>query len=495
MQFSATIETAVFKIIRSVSEPNWLNPSSSIKSEWRTGSAFAINISDRNFIITNAHCVGGNGIVQLLRRGTSNLYKAKIIAALEECDLALLEPMDASFWNGIQPLYMMKSIPNKGGRVYVMGYPLGGYNISVTEGVVSRIATYEYSSVTKGISLQVDAIINAGNSGGPVLDSAGSVVGVVVAKEQEEYGISGVGYVIPMFFIDYLLESILRKEFTYINPKNSPAFSGFNGIVSMPIDIQALHNERIREYFGIPETETGVLITSSDITSVKTFDVLTHINGAKLYNDGTMNLSDLTNDLGYGPNENGEVVSFKFLISLKHIGDKVDLTLLRSGKRIVAEYIISPTHTPFPILANHLPKPNKPDWVFIMGMIFTQKTQMLIDQAALEHISYTNLPGDVVLSHVYDTDYTEDFTEPIGVLHAVNGIIVKSIPHLITLVYGVPEPKKKSNTLLFEFKNSNAVCVLHKDDIKNANAKMAEEIGLTKLFDVYIPLSKSKPSK
>jgi len=76
---------------------------------------------------------------------------------------------DDEFWEDVQPLEI-NGLPAMQESVMVVGFPTGGDNVCVTKGVVSRIDRSSYShGRTTLLAIQVDAAINSGNSGGPVL--------------------------------------------------------------------------------------------------------------------------------------------------------------------------------------------------------------------------------------------------------------------------------------------------------------------------------------
>jgi len=79
-----------------------------------------------------------------------------------------------------------------GQQVVVLGYPLKAENISVTSGLVSTI---EFDGGRNITWVQTDSAVNPGNSGGPMLDLQGKVIGVVSAK-MVGFGIEGVGFAI-----------------------------------------------------------------------------------------------------------------------------------------------------------------------------------------------------------------------------------------------------------------------------------------------------------
>ena len=79
-----------------------------------------------------------------------------------ECDLALLEVSDPTFWQDLQPL-KFGNIPDLLEEVSVIGYPVGGDSISISGGIVSRIEMQEYAQTSAELlAIQIDAAINPG---------------------------------------------------------------------------------------------------------------------------------------------------------------------------------------------------------------------------------------------------------------------------------------------------------------------------------------------
>lgn len=84
----------------------------------------------------------------------------------DECDLALLTVESEAFWEGVPDLPLASNLARLQEVVSVVGYPIGGSNISVTQGVVSRIDLTDYSQsfLTQSLlTIQIDAAINPGN--------------------------------------------------------------------------------------------------------------------------------------------------------------------------------------------------------------------------------------------------------------------------------------------------------------------------------------------
>lgn len=136
-----------------------------------TGSGFFI---EKNRIITNYHVVKNASSVKI-RLNDSSEYQCKHIVAQDTAvDLAILEvELPASV--KITPLSIRKNLPESGERVYVVGNPLG-LEQSVSDGIVSSVRTIKHYGNTKFI--QFTAAISPGNSGSPLLDGQGQVLGV-----------------------------------------------------------------------------------------------------------------------------------------------------------------------------------------------------------------------------------------------------------------------------------------------------------------------------
>lgn len=171
-------------------------------SEW-AGSGFAIN---DGYVVTNYHviecakciCVKGVG-------GDFNIpYKATVEVVDKHNDLALLKITDSAFSGfGSIPYSVKTSTVDVGEEVFVLGYPLTtimGNEIKYTNGVVSS-----KTGLDGDISLyQISAPIQPGNSGSPLFDKNGTLIGIVNAKYT---GAENVGYAIKMSYLRNLIES------------------------------------------------------------------------------------------------------------------------------------------------------------------------------------------------------------------------------------------------------------------------------------------------
>ncbi|CAE8594661.1 unnamed protein product, partial [Polarella glacialis] len=152
--------------------------------------AEAVSGSHGDLVLTAAHVIADARDIRVQLPGSTGAspdkYVARVVAVAHSCDLALLEVMDSQCFEGTEPMRLFgpKEVLSVQSRVQVMGFPVGGDYLSITEGVLSRVEVVDYShSRRPGLALTVDAAINAGNSGGPVVDPlSGRMVAVAHQK-------------------------------------------------------------------------------------------------------------------------------------------------------------------------------------------------------------------------------------------------------------------------------------------------------------------------
>lgn len=156
------------------------------KNVTSTGSGFFCTIQGEIFVATNLHCI--DDAEQLLVKFSDEFYKVALVEAFDETnDLALLR-VSMPEAAGHRALPLRTDRPRRGTEVFVLGAPMG-LEGSVSRGIVS--ATPEIPGMSSSWLIQVDAAINAGNSGGPVVDSSGAVLGIAsFVREQSE----GIGF-------------------------------------------------------------------------------------------------------------------------------------------------------------------------------------------------------------------------------------------------------------------------------------------------------------
>lgn len=161
-----------------------------------SGSGFII--SQDGYIVTNYHVISGASSVKVtLYNGDT--YDATVIGGDSDYDVAVLK-INAS---GLQPVTLGESADvNVGDTVLAIGNPLGELTFTMTAGYISALDREITPDRTPINMLQTDVAINAGNSGGPLFDMDGNVIGMTTAKVSgtTESGVSieGLGFAIPI---------------------------------------------------------------------------------------------------------------------------------------------------------------------------------------------------------------------------------------------------------------------------------------------------------
>lgn len=172
-----------------------------------SGSGFALKYG---YVVTNYHVVeGANNItIKGINGDFSKSYKASVVATDRLNDLAILLIDDSSFNGyGTTPYSVKTSTSEVGEDIFVLGYPLTatmGEEIKYTTGVISSKTGFQGD-----VSVyQISAPIQPGNSGGPLFDSKGNLIGIVSAKHT---GAENVGYAIKVSYLRNLIESYTAK--------------------------------------------------------------------------------------------------------------------------------------------------------------------------------------------------------------------------------------------------------------------------------------------
>lgn len=188
--------------------------------DW-SGSGFALN---NGYICTNYHVVEGAKSIEIhgVQGDFTTSYSAKVMATDKFNDLAILKIDDSSFKGfGTIPYKVKTSMAEVGEDIFVLGYPMTttmGDEIKLTNGIISSRTGFQGD-----VSLyQISAPIQPGNSGGPLFDNQGNLIGIVSAKHN---GAESVGYAIKASYLGNLMESSLTDN---VLPSN-------NSISSLPL--------------------------------------------------------------------------------------------------------------------------------------------------------------------------------------------------------------------------------------------------------------------
>lgn len=212
------------------------------KPETGTGSGFVI--SSDGHLVTCAHVIQGADKVDVQIGGKS--YSATVVSVEADDDLAILK-IDAS---GLTPLVLADSSKVRlGEEVRAIGFPLStvlGDGIKVTRGVVAGIIDRD-----EGKRFQIDAAVNPGNSGGPVVDNRGQVLGVASSK-LIGIELTRVGFCVPAQRVLSLLKAHNvgktgpKPEKVLDGPTLVEAVAPSVALITVTIDPQKVSGELVR---------------------------------------------------------------------------------------------------------------------------------------------------------------------------------------------------------------------------------------------------------
>jgi serine protease Do len=177
-----------------------------LKGLAKSGSGFFV--TEKGVIATNAHLARGeNSLLALLASGQQ--LTANIVHIDPDRDIALLKVDGDDF--ACLTLAATSTV-RPGETVIAVGNPGGGMPFTVTKGIVSAVG--KFSAAGPGIWIQTDAALNPGNSGGPLLNSAGEVIGINTLK-LERSRVSGINFALSA--TDLL--AVLRKFYPALGPE------------------------------------------------------------------------------------------------------------------------------------------------------------------------------------------------------------------------------------------------------------------------------------
>ena len=265
--------------------------------QFQSAGSGVIVDAKNGYIITNHHVVENASeiTITLLDNRT---FSAKVIGSDEGADVAVLQAKQPNLT--AMPLGDSAKL-EVGDYVVAIGNPFGLQH-TVTAGIVSALGRSGINPESNGYEdfIQTDASINPGNSGGALVNLRGELVGVNSAILSRTGGNIGIGFAIPVNMVRSVMDQLIK----YGQVKR-----GVLGVQLYSV------NADIAKEFGLTET-TGALVagvaqgSAAERAGIKTGDIITSLNGVTMKSSG-----ELRNAIG-----------------MLHVGDKVDLGLLREGK-------------------------------------------------------------------------------------------------------------------------------------------------------------------
>lgn len=267
------------------------------------GSGFFI--SSDGLIVTNKHVVVDTNAFFTILTNDGKQYKAEVLARDPFLDIAVLKVM-----NEENIIFSHLNFGNSDGlkqgqTVIAIGNALGEFRNSVSVGVISGLSRSIVAGSSAGQSefleevIQTDAAINRGNSGGPLFNLNGDVIGINVAVAQ---GSENIGFSLPSNLIRGAIESV-KKYGEILRP--------YVGIRYIQIDEKVKEERELNSEYGIfviSDSENPAIFPNSpaEKAEIQESDIILEINGVKL--DGRRTFGSFIRDYTVG-----DTIIFKIL--------------------------------------------------------------------------------------------------------------------------------------------------------------------------------------
>ena len=263
-----------------------------------TSLGSGVIVSKEGHIITNHHVIAGMTEIRVQLPDGRNIA-ARLIGSDPATDIAVLRIEEKN----IEPMPLGDSDELRvGQQIFAIGNPYG-LDETVTRGVVS--AKGRRTANDSGVEvLQHDAAVNPGNSGGPLVNIRGQIVGINSAIYTRTGGFQGISFAIPSNTVRRVMDAIVSR---------GRAVRGWLGV-----SLQAV-TPRLAQSFGLPDTR-GAIITEimrgspAELAGLQPGDVLRKFNG-----------KDVT-----------DVMSLNRLIAGLAVGTKVEAVIMRGGREAKA---------------------------------------------------------------------------------------------------------------------------------------------------------------
>lgn len=263
----------------SVENPDWQAVASAVKdsvvaiqvvtSAGEAEGSGVIADSDGN-IITNNHVVSGAQDSQVQVTLTDGrIYTADVVGTDSTTDLAVIRLQDPP--DDLSPAAMADTTPTVGDPVMAVGNPLGLAN-TVTTGIVSAldrpVSTTESGSSETVVTnaIQIDAAVNPGNSGGPLFNASGQVIGITssIATTSSASGSIGLGFAIPISLAQMITGQLVQDgvaEHAYLGVGLTDGTATADGVTRAGAQVQSVSGNSPASKAGL---QTGDVIVAID---------------------------------------------------------------------------------------------------------------------------------------------------------------------------------------------------------------------------------------
>lgn len=300
---ASKVSDSVVSITTEIRTQTWYGTESTGQA---AGTGFII--SESGYIMTNKHVVEDAKTVNITLSNGKTYKNVKVVGTDPLNDSAILKVDNPENFKAVK-LGDSKTI-NVGQQVIVIGNALGEYSNSVTSGIISGTGRSLTASDSTGSAyeqlsdmIQTDAAINGGNSGGPVVNAAGEVIGIATAYASSS---QTVGFAIPIANVKGIINGVLETG------KFERAVLGVQ-YTSITADIAESNNLPVN--YGAYISGSVLSGSAGEAAGLKKGDIIIEVNGIKI----------------------GKAGSLSTLVGEYKVGDEITLKYIRDGKEYTAK--------------------------------------------------------------------------------------------------------------------------------------------------------------
>lgn len=274
------------------------------------GGGTGFVVSSDGLILTNKHVVSDTKASYTVLTNDGKKYSAQVLARDPVQDLAIVKINT----NNLTPLKLGDSDKIRLGQTaIVIGNALGEFRNTVSVGVISGLSRtitasgQGFSETIEGV-IQTDAAINQGNSGGPLLNTKGEVIGINTAMVS---GAQNIGFAIPINRAKRAIESV-KKTGKIVTPYLGVRYLLINDEVKEKQNLSVNYGALLR---GSDEGPAIMPNSPAQKAGLQTEDIILELNGQKITSEN----------------------SLASLIQKYQVGDTITLKVLRNGKELTLQ--------------------------------------------------------------------------------------------------------------------------------------------------------------
>ncbi len=423
-----------------------------MKSPFKSSGSGCIIANKR--ILTNAHVVVDHTFIQVRKAGGVDKFTAEVEYIGHESDLAVLKVKDDKFFKNTTPIGLGK-LPQLRNNITVYGFPKGGDKLFITKGTISRIENGFYLHGGRHLlRIQIDATIDNGSSGGPILYKD-KIVGLTFQGDKN------INSGIPVTTIRHFLKDIKDGK--------------CHGVPSLGITTQLLDNPDMRSFLKMKKEMTGVFINrvehnSTCWNSLKKGDVLLSINNKIIANDETIKFRGDDRLLF-----NTEVQNFQ-------IGETINISYLRDGLIKKQKLTLKKRSYLVPITQYDIP----PIYYTFAGFVFTNLNfNYILTWGKLDDVPNTLMYNYyyghiskksnqiIIISKIMSDDINRGYQNLANsIVKSINGMLIKDMKNLKQEI-----EKTKGQYITFTLENGKHI-VLEFKKAKETSPKILKRYGI-----------------